>query len=39
MGPRVFSGSGEKGFLFSGSWVVLVIIFRELGSKLMVLGI
>ena len=39
MGPQEFWGSGEKGYLFSGSWGELVIIFRELGSKLMVLGI
>ena len=39
MGPRGFWGSGEKGSLFSGCWGALVIIFRELGSKLMVLGI
>ena len=32
-------GSGENGFLFSGSWGALVIIFRDLGSKLIVLGI
>ena len=38
-GPQGFLGSGEKGYLFSGSWGALVIIFRELGSKLMVLGI
>ena len=34
--PGFFVGSGEKGYLFSGSWGALVIIFRELGSKLMV---
>ena len=39
MGPRVFFLSGEKGYLFSGSLGALVIIFRELGCKLMVLGI
>ena len=39
MGPQGFWGSGEKGYLFSGSWGAMVIIFRELGSKLMVLGI
>ena len=32
-------GSEENGFLFSGSWGALVIIFRDLGSKLIVLGI
>ena len=37
-GPKGF-GSGENGYLFSGSWGALVIIFRELGSKLVVLGI
>ena len=31
-----FWGSGENGYLFSGSWGALVIIFRELGSKLIV---
>ena len=34
-----FWGSGENGYLFSGSWGALVIIFRDLGSKLIVLGI
>ena len=38
-GPQGFLGSGEKGYLFSGSWGALVIIFRELVSKLMVLEI
>ena len=28
MGPGVW-GSGEKGYLFSGSWGAFVIIFRE----------
>ena len=37
--PLGFWGSGEEGYLFSGSWGALVIIFKELGSKLMVLGI
>ena len=32
-------GSRMKGYLFSGSWVALVIILGELGSKLIVLGI
>ena len=36
---RGFWGSGEDGYLFSGSWGALVIIFRDLGSKLIVLGI
>ena len=34
-----FWGSGENGYLFSGSWGALVIIFRDLGSKLIVLWI
>ena len=37
--PHGFSGSGENGYLFSGSWEALVIIFRDLVSKLIVLGI
>ena len=37
--PRGFGGSGENGYLFLGSWGALVIISRDLGSKLMVLGI
>ena len=32
-------GFGENGYLFSGSWGALVIIFRDLGSKFIVLGI
>ena len=39
MGPQGFWGSGENGFLFSGSWGALVIIFRHLGNKSIVLGI
>ena len=39
MGPQGFWGSGENGYLFSGSWGALVIIFRDLGSKLIVWGI
>ena len=39
LGPQGFWGSGENGYLFSGSWGALVIIFRDLGSKLIVLGI
>ena len=31
--------SGENDYLFSGSWGALVIIFRNLGSKLIDLGI
>ena len=38
-GPQGFWGSGENGYLFSGSWGTLVIIFRDLRSKLIVLGI
>ena len=34
-----FSGSGDKGYLFSGSWEALVIIFRDLGSNIIVQGI
>ena len=37
--PQGFWGSGEKGYLFSGSWGALLIIFRELGSKHILLGI
>ena len=32
-------GAGEKGYLFTKTWGVLVIILGELGSKLTVLGI
>ena len=38
-GLQGFWGYGEKSFLFSGSWGALVVIFRDLGSKLIVLGI
>ena len=38
-GPQGSGGSGENGYLFLGSWGALVITYRELGSKLMVLGI
>ena len=34
-----FWGSGEKGFLFSGSWGALLIILGELGSKHILWGI
>ena len=34
-----FVGSGENGCLLSGSWGALIIIFRDLESKLMVWGI
>ena len=37
--PRGFWGSGENGYLFSGSWGALVIILGELGSKLIIFGI
>ena len=36
MGPRGFGDLGRRTIYFQGA---LVIIFRELGSKLMVLGI
>ena len=38
-GPQGFWGSGENGYLFSGSWGALVIILGELGSKLIIWGI
>ena len=38
-GPQGFWGSGENGYLFSGSWGALVIILGELGGKLIILGI
>ena len=38
-GPQRFWGSGENVYLFSGSWGTLVIIFRDLRSKLIVFGI
>ena len=38
-GPQGFWESGENGYLFSGSLGALVIIFRDLGSKLIVLVI
>ena len=37
--PQGFGGSGEKGYLFSGSWGALLIILGELGSKHILLGI
>ena len=37
--PQGFWGSGEKGYLFSGSWGALLIILGELGSKKILLGI
>ena len=36
MGPQGFGGSGDKGYMFSGSWEALLIIFRDLGSNLIV---
>ena len=39
VGPQGFWGSGENGYLFSGSWVALVIILGKLGSKLIISGI
>ena len=38
-GPQGFWGSGEKTYLFSGSWGALLIILGELGSKHILLGI
>ena len=38
-GPQGFWGSGEKGYLFSGSRGALLIILGELGSKHILLGI
>ena len=38
-GPQGFGGSGENGYLFSGSLGALVIILGELGSKLTIFGI
>ena len=38
-GPPGVRGYEMNGYLFSGSWEALVIIFRDLGSKLIVLGI
>ena len=32
MGPHGFWGSENNGYLFSGSWGVLVIIFMDLGG-------
>ena len=34
-----FWGVGEKGYLFSGRWGILVIILGELGSKHILLEI
>ena len=38
-GNQGLCGSVENVFLYSGSWRALVIIFRDLGSKFIVLGI
>ena len=38
-GAQMFLGSGDNCYSFSGSWGAQVIIFRDLGSKLIVLGI
>ena len=38
-GPQGFWGSGDIGYLFSGSWGALVITLGELGGKLIILGI
>ena len=38
-GPQGFWDSGEKDYLFSGSWGALLIILGELGSKHILLGI
>ena len=32
LGPKGFWRSGDKGYLCSGSWEALVIIFRDLGE-------
>ena len=37
-GGQGFKGSGENVYLFSGSWGVLVNIFRDGGSKFIVFG-
>ena len=37
-GPHEFLGYGKNGYLCSGSWGAHVIIFRDLWSKLIVLG-
>ena len=39
IGPQGFGGIWEKGYLFSGSWGALVVIFRNLASTLKALGI
>ena len=37
-GPQGFWGSGENGYLFSGTRGVLVVILSDFGSKLIVWG-
>ena len=37
--PQGYWESGEDSYLFSGIWGTLVIIFMDLGSKLIVFGI
>ena len=37
--PRGFLGSGDNGYLLSGSCGALVIFFRDFGGRLIVLGI
>ena len=32
-GHQGFSGAGEKGYIFSGSWGALAIIFRGAGEQ------
>ena len=39
IGPKGFGGSEENDYLFSGSLGALVIMLRDLGSKIIVLGI
>ena len=38
-GPQGFGGAGEKGYLFSGSWGALIIIYGELAHTFADLGI
>ena len=37
--PKGFWRSGENGYIFSGSWGALAIIFKDLGIKLKFFGI
>ena len=39
VGPQGLWRSGDKGYFFSGSLEALAIIFRDLGSNLIVRGI